>query len=121
TNEAAYAWAFGKLYFTVPETIKIVLKGKPKPYPFGKDIILHLAGKFGETFAQGRALEFTGPLAADLDIASRLTIADHAVEIGAKFGVFDADEKTLDYVRSRTDNPHAVRRKDHADIANARA
>jgi len=105
TNEAAYAWAFGKLYFTVPETIKIVLKGKPKPYPFGKDIILHLAGRFGETFAQGRALEFTGPLAADMDIATRLTIADHAVEIGAKFGVFDADEKTIEYIRKRTDKP----------------
>lgn len=105
TNEAAYAWAFGKLYFTVPETIKIVLKGTPKPYPFGKDIILHLAGSYGETFAQGRALEFTGPLAADMDIATRLTIADHAVEIGAKFGVFDADEKTTEYVRKRTDKP----------------
>lgn len=105
TNEAAYAWTFGQLYFTVPETIKIVLTGSPRDYPYGKDIILYLAGKYGETFAQGRALEFTGPLAASMDIATRLTIADHAVEIGAKFGVFDADEKTLEYVRARTDLP----------------
>lgn len=105
TNEAAYAWTFGQLYFTVPETIKIVLTGSTRDYPYGKDIILYLAGQYGETFAQGRALEFTGPLAASMDIATRLTIADHAVEIGAKFGVFEADEKTLEYVRSRTDLP----------------
>lgn len=105
TNEAAYVWTFGQLYFTVPETIKIVLYGEPKNYPYGKDIILYLAGKYGETFAQGRALEFTGPLAERMDIATRLTIADHAVEIGAKFGVFEADQKTIDYVRARTDQP----------------
>ena len=105
TNEAAYAWSFGQLYFTVPETIKIVLHGEPRNHPFGKDVILYLAGRYGETFAQGRALEFTGPLAEKMDIATRLTIADHAVEVGAKFGVFDADDKTLDYVRARTDAP----------------
>ncbi|MBQ0827225.1 3-isopropylmalate dehydratase large subunit [Streptomyces tagetis] len=103
TDEAAYVWAFGTLPFTVPETVKVVLHGTTAPT--GKDIILYLAGRYGETFAQGRALEFTGPLVERMDIATRLTIADHAVEVGAKFGVFPADDKTLEYVRARTDKP----------------
>jgi 3-isopropylmalate/(R)-2-methylmalate dehydratase large subunit len=104
SSETAYVWAFGRLFFTVPETIKIVLNGSARPgYPFGKDIILYLAGLYGDAFAQDKAIEFHGPLAAEMDISSRLTIADHAVEVGAKFGVFLADEKTEAYVRERTD------------------
>jgi 3-isopropylmalate/(R)-2-methylmalate dehydratase large subunit len=105
SDEAAYVWAFGELYFTVPETIKINLTGRPRPYPFGKDIILHLAGLYGDAFGQGYSLEFDGQLASDMDVAARLTIADHAVEVGAKFGIFGADDKTAAYVRARTDKP----------------
>jgi 3-isopropylmalate/(R)-2-methylmalate dehydratase large subunit len=102
-DESAYVWAFGSLPFTVPETIKVVLNGST---PIGgKDVILYLAGKYGETFAQGRALEFTGPAIEHMDIATRLTIADHAVEVGAKFGVFPADEKTIAFIREHTDKP----------------
>ncbi|HEY7279192.1 MAG TPA: aconitase/3-isopropylmalate dehydratase large subunit family protein [Trebonia sp.] len=105
SDEAAYVWAFGELYFTVPETIKINLTGRPRPYPFGKDVILHLAGLYGDAFGQGYSLEFDGQLARDMDVAARLTIADHAVEVGAKFGIFGADDKTAAYVRARTDKP----------------
>src|SRR6185437_16243679 len=105
SDEAAYVWAFGELYFTVPETIKINLTGRPRPYPFGKDIILHLAGLYGDAFGQGYSLEFDGQLASDMDVAARLTIADHAVEVGAKFGIFGADDKTAAYIRARTAKP----------------
>lgn len=105
SEEAAYVWAFGELYFTVPETIKINLTGTARPYPFGKDIILHLAGLYGDAFGQGYSLEFGGPLASDMDVSARLTIADHAVEVGAKFGIFGADDKTAAYIRARTDKP----------------
>lgn len=104
-DEHAYVFAFGQLFFTVPETIKVTLRGTNKPYPFGKDVILYLAGKYGDAFAQNRALEFHGSLAGDMDLATRLTIADHAVEVGAKFGLFLADEKTFDFVRARTNEP----------------
>jgi len=105
SDELAYVFAFGQLFFTIPETIKVTLRGKNKPYPFGKDVILYLAGKYGDAFAQNRALEFVGPLARDMDLTTRLTIADHAVEVGGKFGLFLADEKTLEFVRTRTDLP----------------
>lgn len=106
SDETAYVWAFGELFFTVPDTIKVVLHGTSRPYPFGKDIILHLAGQFGDSFAQNYALEFHGPMADAMDIPTRLTIADHAVEVGAKFGLFLADDKTDQYVRARSDRPY---------------
>lgn len=104
-DEEAYALAFGKLFFSVPKTIKVVLHGRNKSYPFGKDVILHLAGKFGDSFAQNCSMEFAGPLASAMDLATRMTLADHAVELGAKFGLFMADDKTLEFVRQRTDQP----------------
>jgi 3-isopropylmalate/(R)-2-methylmalate dehydratase large subunit len=106
SDEVAFAWAFGELYFTVPETIKISLLGHARPYPFGKDIILYLAGLYGDSFGQNYSLEFGGEMASAMDVTSRLTIADHAVEVGAKFGIFGADEKTADFLSSRTDKPY---------------
>lgn len=106
SDEVAYAWAFGELYFTVPETIKLVLSGTPRPYPFAKDIILHLAGLYGDSFAEDYSVEFAGPFSAAMDIASRMTLASHAEEVGAKFGIFLADEKTHEFVRARSDRPY---------------
>lgn len=103
-DEAAYVWAFGELYLNVPETIKVVLNGRSRPYPFGKDVILHLAGLYGDDFAQDLAVEFHGSFADDSDVATRLCIADHAVEVGAEFGVFLADEKTRSYMEDRNTN-----------------
>jgi 3-isopropylmalate/(R)-2-methylmalate dehydratase large subunit len=101
-EEAAYALAFGELFFTVPESIKIVLKGKARPYPFAKDIILYLAGQYGDAFAQNQSIEFLGPMATDMDLADRMCLADHAVEVGAKFGLFTADDTAKAFVRERT-------------------
>ena len=101
-EEAAYSLAFGQLFFTVPESIKVVLNGKPRPYPFAKDIILHLAGIYGDAFAQNRSIEFLGPMSTGMDLADRMCLADHAVEVGAKFGLFTADERTQDFARSRS-------------------
>ena len=98
TDEAAYVWAFGDLYFTVPETIKVTLRGERRPYPFAKDVILYLAGRYGDSFAQDHAIEFDGPFCHALDMSSRVTIADHAVEVGATFGIFPFDETTERFV-----------------------
>lgn len=100
--DIAYAMTFGELWFQVPETIKIELKGRARPYPFGKDIILYLAGKYGDDFAQYRSLEFTGSAADGMAISDRMCMADHGVEVGAKFGFFRADDKVMEYVSART-------------------
>lgn len=101
TDEAAYALAFGELFFTVPESIKVVLRGKSRAYPFAKDIILYLAGQYGNAFAQGKSIEFQGPLSSELDLSERMCLADHGDEVGAKFGLFLADDKTRQYMRER--------------------
>lgn len=102
STEAAYAWVTGELFFTVPQTIRVTLNGAPRPYPFGKDIILYLAGRYGDSFALGHALEFDGTLADAMDMTTRLTIADHGVEVGAMFAFFQTDDTTREYLRART-------------------
>ncbi len=102
TDEAAYVIPFGELYFTVPQTIKVTLNGKARPYPFGKDIMLYLAGQYGNAFAAGKSLEFHGPMAEAMTLADRMCVADQGDEVGAKFAVFLADDKTKEYVRART-------------------
>lgn len=105
TDEAAYAVAFGELFFTVPESVKVVLHGHARNYPFAKDIVLYLAGQYGNTFAQGMSIEFTGEMATAMSLSDRFCLADQGDEIGAKFAVFEADQTAIDYVRARTNLP----------------
>lgn len=102
-TEAVYAVTFGELWFQVPESIRVELVGTPPPWPVAKDVMLYLAGRYGLEWAQYRALEFGGPGLRQLSLDARLTLADHAVELGAKFGVAEPDEAVVDYVRARTD------------------
>lgn len=97
---------FGELWFKVPQTVKIVLDGRQPNYPIAKDIILHLAGLYGDDFAQSMAIEFTGSLAPQLSMDSRMCLATHGVEVGAKFAMFPCDGKTREYLRTRTDKPY---------------
>jgi len=87
----------------VPETIKFEIRGKLTEGVYSKDIILHVAGKYGTDVAQYKAIEWTGPVVDDLSIDGRLTMSNMSVELGAKFGIFRADEKVLDYLKGRTD------------------
>ena len=101
-----YAMLFGELWFQVPASVKIVLKGQQPNYPIAKDIMLYLAGKYGDDFAQNMSIEFTGPLVSNLSIDSRACLSTHGVEVAAKFAMFPADEKTHAYLAERTDTPY---------------
>jgi 3-isopropylmalate/(R)-2-methylmalate dehydratase large subunit len=101
-----YALLFGELWFQVPETIRIVLNGKQPNYPIAKDIILTLAGRCGDDFAGNKSIEYVGDLVPQLSIDSRMCLSAHGVEVGAKFAMFDADAKTHDYLRGRTDKAY---------------
>lgn len=97
-SEMAYVMATGELWMRVPATIKFIVKGEIPEGVTSKDIILHIAGAFTTEIAQYKAVEFQGPAVEKMSVASRMTMANMGVEIGAKFAFFAADEKTLVYL-----------------------
>ena len=101
-SEMAYVLATGKLWFKVPETIKFHLKGIFPDFVSSKDLLLYIAGKYSSEAAQYRSVEFSGPLAETMSLASRMTMSNMAVEIGAKFGFFVPDQKIFDFLKGRT-------------------
>lgn len=104
-DEMAYVLATGKTWFKVPETIRFILTGKLPVMSYAKDIILYIAGKYGTDVALYKSAEFVGEAAEALPLSGRITIANMGIEIGAKFAIFEADEKTVEYVRTHTDEP----------------
>lgn len=107
-SEMAYVMATGKLWFMVPETIRFVLSGNLPSGVMSKDIMLYIAGKYSVTVAQYKAVEFAGPVAREMSLASRMTMSNMSVEIGAKFGFFTPDEKVTQYLSTRTDREFAL-------------
>lgn len=95
--------ATGKTWLKVPESIKVVYEGKRQPWVEGKDLILYTIGQLGVEGATYKSLEFTGNTVTELPMEHRLTMANMAVEAGAKNGIFPADEITRSYVENRTD------------------
>jgi len=104
-SEIAYVMVKGSLWFQVPETIKFVLKGVMPSGVSSKDIILKIAGQYTAEVAQYKAVEFAGPAAKGLSVDQRMTISNMGVEIGAKFAFFEADDKTIAYLKGRTTQP----------------
>ena len=101
STDMAAGMAAGENWFRVPSAIKVALTGKMKKWVSGKDVILHLIGKIGVDGALYKSLEFTGEGVKELTMDDRFTIANMAIEAGAKNGIFPVDEKTLEYVNGR--------------------
>ncbi len=98
STDMAAGMASGETWFRVPSAIKVVLRGKPRKWVGGKDAILHLIGLIGVDGARYKSLEFAGDGVAALSMDDRFTIANMAVEAGAKNGIFPVDEQTLAYI-----------------------
>jgi 3-isopropylmalate/(R)-2-methylmalate dehydratase large subunit len=105
-SDLMYAMIFGELWFQVPASVKVVLNGKQPDYPISKDIMLYLAGKYGDDFAQNMSIEFSGSLVPQLSIDSRGCLSTHGVEVAAKFAMFQADDKTHAFLKDRTDKSY---------------
>jgi len=100
STDLAAAWALGETWLKVPESLKFVYEGERRPFVTGKDFILFTIGQIGVDGARYCAMEFTGSAIAALSMGERFTMANMAIEAGAKNGIMAADEKTLSYVRA---------------------
>ena len=101
----AAGMATGLAWFKVPSAIKVTLTGKPGKYVSGKDVVLHLIGEIGVDGALYQSLEFAGDGVAELTMDDRFTIANMAIEAGAKNGIFPVDARTRAYLKGRVDRP----------------
>lgn len=101
STDVAYGFALGQVWLKVPETIRVVYNGRPGKWITGKDLILKTIGETGVDGAVYRALEFSGDALPSLTMADRFTIANMSVEAGAKNGIFEPDELTLEYTEKR--------------------
>lgn len=102
STDMACGMATGKAWFKVPSAIKFNLIGKPSKYVSGKDVILHIIGRIGVDGALYKSMEFSGEGLKNLSMDSRLSMANMAIEAGAKNGIFAVDEKTLEFCKAHS-------------------
>ncbi len=112
STDIAAAFVLGEVWLKVPSSIKLVYNGKPGEMVFAKDIMLKTVGTLGIDGATYRAIEYHGTTVDELSITGRITMANMAIEAGAKNGIFHADAKTIAYVKERTDRDFLVEKAD---------
>ena len=112
STDVAYIWIFGKTWLKVPPAIKFVYHGKRKKWVSGKDLILYTIRKIGVDGALYKTMEFTGEAVKELNMNDRFTMANMAIEAGAKNGIFEPDEKTLEYVKGRARRSYKLHNSD---------
>lgn len=112
STDMAAGMATGQAWFKVPEAIKFELINKPSVYVTGKDIILHIIGMIGVDGALYQSMEFTGKGLSHLSMDDRFSMANMAIEAGAKNGIFEVDDKTLEYIREHSKKPYIVEKAD---------
>jgi len=100
STDMAAGMSAGETWFRVPSAIKVVLRGRPRKWVGGKDVILHLIGLIGVDGARYQSLEFTGEGVSALSMDDRFSIANMAIEAGAKNGIFPVDDQTLAYLKA---------------------
>lgn len=100
-TEMAGVWIEGALWFKVPYTLRIEVEGEFRPWISAKDLILHIIGMLGATGGDYRAVEFDGPAIRRMTVASRMVLANLAMEMGAKVAFTPVDDTLLDWLRPR--------------------
>lgn len=108
STDMAAGMATGKAWFKVPSALQFVLKGKPAKWVSGKDIILHIIGMIGVDGARYQSMEFTGDGVKNLAMDDRFTIANMAIEAGAKNGIFPVDNITIQYMKEHSTKPYTI-------------
>lgn len=108
STDMAAGMATGKAWFKVPSAIKFNLKGKLNKWVSGKDVILHIIGMIGVDGARYKSMEFVGEGVSALSMDDRFTIANMAIEAGAKNGIFPVDELTVEYMKEHSTKQYEV-------------
>ncbi len=112
STDMAAGMATGKAWFKVPGAIRFNLTGELKGWVSGKDVILHIIGMIGVDGALYKSMEFGGPGLKSLSMDDRLCMANMAIEAGAKNGIFEVDEKTIEYIKEHSEKPYTVYKAD---------
>ncbi|MEW6607480.1 MAG: 3-isopropylmalate dehydratase large subunit [bacterium] len=112
STDLAAVFATGEIWLKVPQTIKFIYYGNLNPWVSGKDLILHTIGDIGVDGANNMAMEFAGEVISNLPMDSRLTMANMAIEAGAKCGIIEPDEITLEYVKPRAKRKFKIYKSD---------
>ncbi len=112
STDMAAAMATGKAWFKVPSALKFNLTGKLTGYASGKDVILHIIGMIGVDGALYKSMEFTGDGLKNLSMDDRLCMANMAIEAGGKNGIFDVDDRTVEYIKKHSDKPYKIYKAD---------
>ena len=108
STDMAAGMATGKAWFKVPSAIKFHLVGKPSKWVSGKDVILHIIGRIGVDGALYKSMEFVGDGIANLTMDDRFTIANMAIEAGAKNGIFPVDDQTIAYMKEHSKKEYKI-------------
>jgi len=112
STDVAVAMATGKLWFMVPKTIKFIYSGSLKKLITGKDLILYTIGLIGVDGALYKSMEFSGPAVSKLSMDSRFTMSNMAIEAGGKFGIFEVDGITEEFLKSRSNGDYKIFKSD---------
>ncbi|MBN2898555.1 MAG: 3-isopropylmalate dehydratase large subunit [Clostridia bacterium] len=112
STDIAVAMATGEVWLRVPESIKVVLTGKPAEHVVGKDVILYLIGQIGVDGARYKTLEFVGEGLQYLSMDSRFTICNMAIEAGGKSGIIGIDEQTIAYLKETGNEGYTIYESD---------
>ena len=106
--DAAVAMAFGEMWLRVPETVQITIEGSPGPWVTPKDVALTICAALGQAGCLYQAIEYDGPYVKQLDVEGRLTLANMAIELGAKSVAMACDSTVHEYLAERIDRPYSA-------------
>jgi len=112
STDMAMVFSTGKLWFKVPETIKFEIEGTLGSQIYSKDVVLDIIGNIGADGATYRACEFGGETTSKMSISERMTLCNMAIEMGGKTGLVEPDDKTLRYVKDRSNKIYDVFKTD---------
>ena len=111
-TDAGFVMGTGKLWVKVPQTLRFIFEGELPPYLMAKDLILHTIGEIGVDGATYKTMDFQGDGVYSLSMEERMTLCNMVIEAGGKNGVIEPDQVTVDFVKSKTEKPFEVVKRD---------